>query len=50
MYVCRYLKCGGLDSGKPCSKAQRALIKMAESVLDEIEEKQEDDEVSHFFY
>lgn len=42
MYVCRYLKCGGLDSGKPCSKAQ--------SVLDEIEEKQEDDEVSHFFY
>ena len=47
--VCRYLKCDGLYSGEPCSKARRMLIKMAESVLDEIEEKQEDDEVTQFF-
>ena len=44
--VCTYLKCDGLDSGEPRSKPRRTLIKMAESVLDEIEEKQEEDEVS----
>lgn len=43
--VCRYMKCGGLDKGgDPCSQSRRALIKMAESVLDEVEENEEDDE------
>ncbi len=49
MGVCRYLKCDGLDCGEPHSKTRRALIKTAENVLDEIEENQEDDEVSQFF-
>lgn len=46
--VCRYLKCDGLDSGESRSRTRRALIKMAECVLDELEEKQECDEVKQY--
>ncbi len=46
--VCRYLKCDGLDSGESRSRTRRALIKMAEGVLDELEEKQESDEVKQY--
>lgn len=49
MEVCRRLKCPGLDSGESHSRTKRALIKMAESMFDEIEEKQEDDEVEQFY-
>ncbi|KAL0969915.1 hypothetical protein UPYG_G00234460 [Umbra pygmaea] len=40
--VCRYLKCDGLDRGEPCSRPRRVLIKMAEGVLDKIEESQDE--------
>lgn len=46
--VCRYLKCDGLDSGESRSRTRRALIKMAECVLDELEEEQEGDEVKQY--
>lgn len=45
--VCRYLKCDHLDSGE-FRRTRRALIKMAECVLDELEEGEEDDRVSQY--
>lgn len=48
MDVCRYMICDGLDSGEFCSRTWRALIKMAEWALDELEEKDEDDEVKQY--
>lgn len=47
--VCRQLKCSGLDSGEPHSKTKRALIKMAEDVLDEVEINEKDEQVVQFF-
>lgn len=44
--VCMYLKCDRLDSGEPCSRTRRSLIKMFEGLLDEKEETQEESEVS----
>lgn len=44
--VCIYLKCDALDRGEPNSRPRRALIKMAEGVLDEIEETQDEVEVN----
>lgn len=44
--VCMYLKCDGLDSGEPCSRTRRSLIKMFEGLLDKKEETQEESEVS----
>ena len=48
MDVCRYMKCDGLDSGDHRSRTRRALIKMAESVMDQIEKDQEEDEVCQY--
>ena len=42
VYVCRYLKCETLDSGEP-RRTRRVLIKMAESRLDDIEGKEEEE-------
>lgn len=47
--VCRQLKCSGLDSGEPHSKTKRALIKMAEDVLDEVEINEKDESVVQFY-
>lgn len=49
MDVCRCMKCDGLDSGEPRSKPRRALINMAESVMDQIEESEEDEQVCQYF-
>ncbi|KAG1936440.1 interleukin-1 receptor accessory protein-like 1-A [Pimephales promelas] len=46
--VCRYMKCDGLDSEESCSKTRRALIKMAECVLDDLEESEEGDQVKQY--
>ncbi|XP_039511790.1 uncharacterized protein LOC120495149 [Pimephales promelas] len=46
--VCRYMKCDGLDSEESRSKTRRALIKMAECVLDDLEESEEGDQVKQY--
>ncbi|KAL0152786.1 hypothetical protein M9458_052509 [Cirrhinus mrigala] len=48
MDVCRYLKCDGLDGGESRGKARRALIKMAESALDALEENAESKEIKQY--
>jgi len=48
MDVRRYLKCDGMGSGETHGRTWRALIKMAECVLDELEENQDGDEVKQF--
>ena len=41
--ICRHMKCSGLDAGDPSHHTRRALIKMVENRLDEIEETTEDE-------
>ncbi|KAI4901821.1 hypothetical protein NFI96_010213 [Prochilodus magdalenae] len=47
--VCRRLKCSGLDSGEPQRKTKRTLIRLAEGMFDEIEEKEEENQVEQFY-